>query len=242
MALSPARRIEDFYLKDEVSRKTIDGTGGVAFICSPGTPDPITLYDPDDDTAVTQPVALVRGNLRYAVAKATELVDIHMMSPSGHFISYSNISAQEHNELCVNTLQRENLARIPFTFDWPGQVVATEYDTGLDLPAGALMNPLMCGVDITAIDATETIDFGTLTAGDPNGFGTLVPVGVLGIAVVEAGTPTRGALLGGATSVAFAVLAATDRVSWTLTAGSDTAKGFILLGYTLPFMVRENAF
>lgn len=130
----------------------------------------------------------------------------------------------------------------------------TETQTNFTLPASAIVHDVMLNI-ITA-DATETVDVGTMgTSNDPNGFlalASLATVGLVkGAATVTTGTnenyisaSTYGALLAdftAGTDVATDVgtyvrkediTAGGDPVSYTCSAGSDTAVFDIIIDYT----------
>lgn len=255
MVSLPEQRIHHFNVKDTVSQRSLQGAGGKAFVCTPGTADLLTLTDPDDGfSALSQPVSLTRGTLRFATAKANDSADIHMMAPTGHGISFADMKAQEYNELCIDTGRLDNVMKIPFAWDFPGQTVATEFDSEIDLPVGALVMPLGIGIDVRTLDATETIDAGILTGetgADPNGFLALLSVAALGIvmATLASGGQTLGVLLsadedgsGNLVPEPHVVVSGGPSISWTLTTGSDTAAGFLLIPYRLTNDISENAF
>jgi hypothetical protein len=133
-----------------------------------------------------------------------------------------------------------------------------EVDSGVDLPANVLVED--CSIRVTAVDAGETLDVGTLSSesgGDSNGF--LAAISVANLGYVHAG----GAVNDGATSdffdgVTYGVLLASfingsdgaatsggvvrkkywsdantaKSITYTGSAGSDTAAGYIVIEYT----------
>ena len=117
----------------------------------------------------------------------------------------------------------------------------TETQTGFTLPATAIVHDVM--LNIITVDATETVDVGTQgTSNDPNGFlaaASLATAGLVKGSLLD-GSVTRGALLqeesGTAADVALTktddITAGGDPVSYTCSAGSDTAVFDIIIDYT----------
>jgi len=113
-----------------------------------------------------------------------------------------------------------------------------ETDTGFTLPALAIVKDVY--LNVITVDATETVDVGTAgTSNDPNGFLDAVSLGTAGIvygSLADAAV-TRGALLYEITEATTAaarrpcVTASSDPVSYTCSAGSDTAVFDIIIEY-----------
>lgn len=233
------RKMWKLAFKDDLTERAIDGSGGVAFICTAGSPDLATLYNPSTDAALSNPISLTRGGISFATLETVETVDIFAMLPTGHFVSFYGIHANEFNELEVNVSQRHNVAIVPFSVGHTGYVAASEFDTGMDFPIGAMILPTPSML-VTTLDATETIDVGFVTT-DPNG---ILAAADVATATYVKGTllssgQTLGALLSADESGAGVLVpegyicAAAQSLSWTLTAGSDTAKGYIHIPYVL---------
>ena len=116
----------------------------------------------------------------------------------------------------------------------------TETQTEFTLPTNAITRDVYLNV-ITA-DATETVDVGTAgTSNDPNGFLAAVSLASTGIVKgsLADGAITLGALLyeetGTGADVAYArthdITAGGDPVTYTCSAGSDTAVFDIIIDY-----------
>lgn len=114
------------------------------------------------------------------------------------FIGFGNEPEGLHSGLFV--------VRIPVSAAVAAASVTTEYDTGFNLQVGWVV--LDCWLNVTALDAGETVDVGPSSnhSGDANGFIVQASLAALGFvypdAVVTAGTTetyyssnTRGALL-----------------------------------------------
>jgi hypothetical protein len=102
-------------------------------------------------------------------------------------------------------------------------------------------------LNIKTVDATETVDVGTEgTSNDPNGFLAAASLATEGIVIgsLADGAVTRGALLYEITEATTAaarkpaVISAADPVSYTCSAGTDTAVFDIIIEYVE--VVEEN--
>lgn len=116
----------------------------------------------------------------------------------------------------------------------------TETQTNFTLPDSAIVNDVM--INVITVDATETVDVGTQgTSNDPNGYLSLVSLATAGLVKgsLADGAITLGALLyeetGTGADVAYArtkdITAGGDPVSYTCSAGSDTAVFDIIIEY-----------
>lgn len=227
------KRRFDFNVCDMETGRTIDVTGGVAFVCTTGGPELASLTDADG-VAIANPVPLVRGTTTFYLDDSLTDCDVYVMTPLGHFVIHEAMKGDMHNELKVNTAQRVQVAKIPFSVGHSGFVAATEFDSGLDFPANAIVEEDGWALEITTLDGTETIDVGLLsseTNGDADGFVTLGAVGTAGFFLMNA-VAELGALLDGLRGHAITGANAVS-LSWTLTAGSDTAAGWIYVPYRL---------
>lgn len=227
--------IHEIQLMDHRDGRTIMTAGGMCLVTEAGSPDKVALLDPDDGTSITNPVPLTRGRARFAVASSVNSVDLYIMSPTGHFVVYEDAEAGTISEIMIDRGQKEQVAKIPFSI--ADASASSEEDTGIDLPVGAYVSPFL-GINVTDVDATETIDFGILSSesgGDADGFGVAMSVATEGfVGAKSASTATRGALVGGSTlDRGHVVVENAQSVSYTLSAGSDTAKGYLILPYTL---------
>lgn len=115
-----------------------------------------------------------------------------------------------------------------------------ETDTNFTLPDSAIVNDVM--INVITVDATETVDVGTAgTSNDPNGYLAAVSLATAGLVKGDLadGAITLGALLfeetGTGADVANArtrdITAGGDPVSYTCSAGSDTAVFDIIIEY-----------
>ena len=244
---------------DSRTMETIMASGGQAVIMANGTPDLVTLYNPDSDYAsLSQGVALSRGRLRFATLATVAAVDVGVMLPGGQFEFIAGVKAQAKTQYLADLGRRHQCVKVGFSY---ASGAATEIDTGIDLPTNALIQGAGLGALVTALDATETIDIGLLSSesgGDADGFAALLSVAALGaidanVAVTAGGTETyfSGNTVGALLRAGYIVGTNVDQdyglfarkshridgtaksLTWTLSTGSDTAKGYLLVPYLL---------
>ena len=115
----------------------------------------------------------------------------------------------------------------------------TETQTAFTLPTNAVVHDVF--LNVITVDATETVDVGTAgTSNDPDGFligASLATAGLVKGTLASTGQ-TRGALLyadesgAGVLVPEDSVAAGGDPVTYTCSAGSDTAVFDIIIDYT----------
>jgi len=114
-----------------------------------------------------------------------------------------------------------------------------ETQTGFTLPASAIVHDVF--LNVITVDATETVDVGTQgTSNDPNGYLAAASLATAGLVFgsLADGAVTRGALLYETTEAVTAAArkpdttAGGDPISYTCSAGSDTAVFDIIIDYT----------
>jgi len=219
----------------------ITGTGGFVYVVKAGDAQKETLTK-KDGSAQTNGFALTAGGAEFYVANSVVSVDLYIMAPGGQFVVQKGVKPGSY-DFGVDLMLRHQLAVLPFAI--ADTTATTETDWGFDLPAKAVVGP-WAAVDILTVDATETIDVGTKageTGGDANGFLDLISVATAGVVRgAVSGTPTLGALLvqnfGTTPAVNVPQNYSSDAnvaksLVYTLTAGTDTAEGFVYLPYTI---------
>lgn len=231
----------NFQLKDAATGKSIITAGGKCYVALNGDASKATLYD-KTGAALANPISLTRGFADFFVADTVEKVDLYILAPGGEFVVVKDVEPSAPNEILVPTFNRVFSFVIPFSI--ADTTAATETSTGFAIPAKSEILPVGLGIDVTVIDATEDIDVGTLStdSGDADGFIDSVSVATLGFVkpTLAAASDSMGALL----SVLDSANAGDDApegdvsmqgktITYTLSAGSDTAKGFIHLPYYL---------
>lgn len=241
-------------LLDMVTGKAIQDAGGKCYVAQAGLAAKQTLYNADG-TSLANPVSLTNGLMEFWVADTVNTVDLYIQAPKGQALIQKGVTPSGPNEYAVDTSRKHQLLVIPFAI---GDTTATtETDTGFDIPTDAIVQPHMGGgIDVLAVDATETIEVGVLSSesgGDADGFYDVLPVDTAGAVkpevTVTAGvwaSMTFGALLADLTAGTnsddrglfnlrqYRCNGTAKSISYTLTAGTDTATGFIKIPYVLP--------
>jgi hypothetical protein len=214
-------------------------SGGKVYVATNGDAAKATLYN-SAGASLTNPVTPTRGQIEFYVADSVTTVDLYGVSGDGYAFQTLNVAASGPNEIKLDTNRRHQTLVIPFA---QGDFTAnTETATGFVEPTSALMLPNPA-VRVTTIDATETIDVGTLSTdtGDADGFIAGLALGTPGLvkATVTNGSNTMGALFEVQDSANAGDINSEGRVSGgksitiTTSAGSDTGEGFIYLPYLL---------
>lgn len=220
-----------------------DSGGKIAFLKS-GKGQKETIYD-SSGAAISQSAALSLTNGGYTcyVADSLSTLDCVIMAPGGQFVHVTSLVAGM-NEVGIDVNCRQQLGKFPFCY--ADCVVASEKDTGFDLPAGAFVLP-HCGVLTKVADSGITIEAGLYSSesgGDADGFIDAVSVAsaVLAKVAITNGSNTLGALFevqdsanaGDLTHEAYPITgAAAVSVTYTLSSGADTADGFLIIPYLL---------
>jgi hypothetical protein len=226
-------------LKDSLTGQRISASGGVCYVATAGLSAKIAIATSATGTAATSnnPKALTNGMIEFWTADSVASVDLYILAPGGQFAIAKTVAASGPNEIAIDTNARNQVMVIPF--DITDTTATTETDTGFDEPASALMLPAPA-VRMSTVDATETIDVGTLStdSGDANGFMVTAPVSAaLSKGTLADGAATIGALLcvdeSSGDLVPEAHVSGGKSITYTLTAGTDTAIGFIVLPYQL---------
>lgn len=227
-------------LVDLATGENIITAGGKCYVAVNGDAQKATLLTAAG-ASLANPVTPTRGKIEFYVEEATALVDLYIQCPGGEFLVRKNVNASGPNEFNVDTDRRSQSLVIPFSIN--DTTATTETSTGFIVPAKAAMLPYPM-VDVLTLDSTEDIDVGTLSSdsGDADGFidGVILTTAVLVKATLLASADTMGALL----SVLDSANAGDDApepdvsmvgktITYTLSAGTDTAEGFIHLPYYL---------
>lgn len=239
-------KVWGFGLVDLMTGLVIDIAGGIAFVCTHGSPALATLYNPSSGAALSNPISATRGKFSFATAETVETVDLFILSPTGHFMTFIGMKAQEYTELKIDMMKRDNVAVIPFSVNNSGVTAATEFDTGFDFPLKSMILPFAC-VETATLDESATIDVGLLsseTSGDADGIidGASVATAVIVPGTLANSGITLGALLRVQDSANSGDLVPRGHVvqganakslTFTLSSGADTAEGYIHVPYTL---------
>ena len=231
-------------LMDVATGAAIQTAGGKVYVATADETAKVTLYT-SAGAETTNPAALTNGIVEFYTSDDVATVDLYIQAPSGHFKVLKGVAASGPNSIFIDKGNANTVMVIPFSID--DTTAASETDTGFDLLVNSMVLPSSVSVDVLTIDATETIDVGILSTeanGDANGFvaAASVAAAINVKATLTNGSATLGALLsvqdsanaGDLVPEAYRCDGTAKSISYTLTAGTDTAEGFIILPVQLP--------
>lgn len=225
-----------FQLYDQMGRM-ITATGGAVYVSAGNGDAAKATLTNKAGTGQSNPFALTNGSAEFYVANTVTAVDLFIDCPSGHFVVVSNVEPNSTPDIVVDLSTRHTVMVIPFSMD--DLTAATETDTGFDTKANRIFLPNPVIRTIT-LDATETIDVGTDGSGanDPDGFvdGASVATAVSVVPTLTNGSATLGVLFSVQDSANSGDLvpeahynSTSENITITLSAGSDTAEGYVYL-------------
>ena len=244
-----------FTLVDAQTGESIDDDSAQLLVLTAGAPTSPTIYSDAVGTSVSNPVKTPRtfanGRVRFWTDRSVTSVDLVVVTAKKQAYFIEDVPYSRHRIL-VHSLDRNHILVVPF-----GASDNTEVDTGINLPGDVLVTD--AHLKVVTVDAGETLDFGLLSGeanGDADGFMLVQSVAtagfVTGYPVITGGanidyslhTSGYGAFLkqgiAGADAVATVGGVArryylTDGVATSITytgsAGSDTAAGYLVLEY-----------
>ncbi len=216
-------QLQDRPMGSDQAGPSIIGSGGKCLVTAAGDCAKATLYD-KDGASLANPISLSQGRGEFHTLDTVEEVDLFILTGEGFSVQLWDLAADELHLVPVDRSNRQQMLILPFSID--DQVTDnTEVDTGLDLIVGMVMQPFPY-VKVVTVDAGETVDVGTgevvpADGGDADGF-----VSLLSLTTAGHVADTNGALLN-----AVEYIAPADSLTWTLSAGSDTAEGYVFLPY-----------
>jgi len=217
----------------------IASVGGFVYVTAADGTAKAALTD-KDGASISNPLALTNGSFDFYVADTITTVDLYIQSPTGHFIVAKGVKSSGNSSIFVDNGSAHTTVVIPFNI--ADTTAAVETSCGFTCIGAVQPN---VAVDVVTVDATETIDVGTdsTDSGDANGFLALADVDVAGY--IKGSVLATDATLGAKLFVLDSANAGDDapeqdtsqigkEITYTLTAGSDTAAGFIILPMQLP--------
>lgn len=211
----------------------ITASGGVAYVAAVGDAAKQAITD-EAGASLTNPIALTTGGVTFYVPDGVASVDLYIQCPGGQFVVRKAVVPGAEPDIAVDVSKHDQTMVIPFSID--DTVAATETATGFVLPK-CLVLPTPF-IDVLTVDATESMDVGTDSgdSGDADGFLAVVLTSVAGLVAGQApnGAVTLGALLvtdedGAGALIPSAHVSLLKEITYTLTAGTDLAEGFIHL-------------
>lgn len=226
-----------------ISGAMIATAGGAAIVTVAGSPVKATLFNPDTGASLANPVALTRGQLRFATLSTVMSVDVYGFAPDGGFFIARGVRAGADTEINYDPNQVDCTAVVPLAIQ--DYVANTEGTTGLQFTAGSVILPTPA-FRVTTLEAARTIEVGLLSSesgGDLDGFIDALSLAAAGTIVpAVSGTPTLGALLvqnfGTTPAVnvpdSHAITATARTISVTFSASTAAAQGYFILPYIKP--------
>lgn len=228
-------------LYERLNGKIVRDSGGVCLVAQAGSPRRQAILDSSGASA-TNPVALVNGNIEFYTANSVNSVDLFVMAPGGQFIVAKGVQPGADDALYVDASRHQVLV-CPFAIQ--DTAANTETDTGFNFPANAVILPQGLGALVTTAEGSRTINTGLLaseTGGDANGFLAGVSLAAAGLAIptLASAGQTLGALLtvdesgtGGLVPEAHRIDGTAVSLSYTLSASTASAQGYIIQPYML---------
>ena len=221
------KRRYDSQLVDASTGESMTTLGGSCWAVVAGAQTWLETFDYDDDMASNGRAAvdLVNGMARFAVDDDVLAIDVFGIAPTGHSWQALGIGGGfAQVRIDTNRMFGQSLV-VPFDAgDVAKWTLAAETDSGIDMPYNVAV--ARAGyVNVLEIDDGETIDLGLLSSeadGDADGLMNAVSIGTLGL-VVDDGAPT----------LAKTPNAGAKSVSMTISAGSDTGRGYVVLAYDI---------
>lgn len=229
-------------LIDQLSGKSIDGSGGKAYVAKSNDAQKESLFT-KAGAVLANPISLVNGKLDFYVADTVVSVDLYVQAPSGHFVVAKAV-VPSGEQIFINKGELLTVYTIPFSI--ADTTAAAETNSGFIVPVGAMVLPTGIGVNVSTADVGMTLDVGTLSSdsGDADGFidGVSVAAATTAKASLANGATTLGVLLyvqdsanAGDKAPEANVTMGGKTITYTLSASSDTAEGFIKIPMCLSY-------
>ena len=244
-----------FTLVDAQTGESVDDDTAQLLVLTANAPTSPSIYSDNSGTSVSNPVRTPRtfsnGRVRFWTDRSVTSVDLVLMTAKKQAYFLEDVPYSRHR-LLVSAVDWSHTLVLPF-----GVSDNTEVDTGIDLPGAVLVTD--AHLKVTTVDATETLDFGLLSSeanGDADGFMLVQSVAtagfVTGYPVITNGTNIDFALhtsgygaflkqglagadavasVGGVTRRYYLTDGVAKSVTYTGSAGSDTAAGYLILEY-----------
>ena len=239
--------IFDITLMDVSTKTALTAAGGTVYVAQPGAARKATLYDPDNNyAALSNPITPKNGRIRFALSTGVsgqalpQTADIYGMSAGGLCFVYRGIAPGSPDTVFLDVNDRDQILIVPFSI--LDTTANTETSTGFNFPANCLVGTPPA-VTVRTAEATRTLSAGILSSqsgGSATGFMTGVSLATAGISKSTlSGTGTTiGAFLyqtNNSTKIPepYPVAAGSQTLSYTLSASTAQADGFLVFQYQL---------
>lgn len=233
--------------------RNITDTGGTVYVAVAGSTQKVPLLTKAGAT-LANPITPTNGLIEFWTADTVATVDLYGQSPTGHGFIHKGDAASGISEIYLDVNTRRTDLIIPFAA--ADTTATTETDTGFNLPTNAIVSSVGMGVDVAVLQSAKTIDFGVLSTesgGVAAGFCSALSLAAA-VTVVPKVTVTAGvwasSTIGSMLQDFTAGTNSDDRglfdrrelvcdgtavsISYTLSSGTTTAKGFLKIPMTLP--------
>lgn len=224
-------------------------TNAFMFVCTAGTPNLATLVD-DNGNALNNPLTGTNGVFTFNIAQSNANqaagVDIYGLTGKGHSFEVTTVYPSGPNEIQIDTSVKRCRAKIPFAIGNTGAsgagtaAAGTEFKCGFTLPAtAAILDEYHgLGIVVTTRQSGKTVEWGILstdTGGAQAGFSGAITLNPTSPALQVAGSD--GSLF--SSNLPYLTDSETGGaangldLSYTLSSGTTTGAGFIILPYQL---------
>ena len=237
----------DIQLIDVTSGKLLTAAGGTIYVAQSGAARKQTLYDPTNNyAALSNPITPVNGRAYFSVLTGVSgqptppTVDIYGMSAGGLAFVYRGVQPGNPAQIYLDVNDRDQILIVPFSI--LDTAANTETSTGFNFPTGALVGTPPV-VNVRTAEATRTMNAGILSSesgGSATGFFTGVSLATAGVAksTLNGSGTTIGSFLyttNNSTKVPepYPVAAGSATLSYTLSASTASADGFLVFQYQL---------
>ncbi len=221
----------------------INDAGGIVKVVTAGGFNEVALTD-TSGASIANPISLTNGEATWRTPAANTTVDIYVQGPDGRCTVVRGLAAGHDTTVRVDTSASNGVMLIPFDVTDSDITAASEFTTGFTADTAMMYLGIGAGVYVGTTDATETIDVGTDSgdSGDANGFLAAVAVsgtnGTFAKATLASGGQTLGDLLradesGAGVLVPEGHVGDGKAITLTLSAGTDTAAGMVVLPYAV---------
>lgn len=212
-------------LVDKATGQQLAHDGKVKIVEKDGTAQVDAATTEEGSYITTETMTFSDGLIEFYTPDTVRAVDIYYFTEHGYAGVVKGAVPGAVSEVPVDTNNLQQTILYPFNAGDTNATIGSSVDTGIKLGDRAQLLADGVGVNVITADATETLDAGVVsTSGvdDPDGLLALVALGTAGF-IEETGAALMPHVTAGGSD------ANTETLVYTLSAGTDTATGFILL-------------